>query len=185
MRRQQPAVGSIPSNQIDALEAQANALLVESIEARGRGEYPFYSTSYMRRLADSDVAVVREEPSADPQLPRIPAKVIWRLARRARLSSTEMDLLRLVVGGAELSEAASALRLSRARARSVFTAITRKLAEQFAASQAVCHDDIAQARRETEHPCRYRPEQHCMTGQEACRSTGLCTRRWYLAGLES
>jgi DNA-binding CsgD family transcriptional regulator len=26
----------------------------------------------------------------------------------------------------------------------------------------------------------YAPEQHCLPGEEECRHTGLCTRRWYL-----
>jgi DNA-binding CsgD family transcriptional regulator len=172
---------SSPKEHDQALEAEATRLLLESLPRLGRGEYPFYTDNYLRRMAERDRRTGNESQVAQPADPPRPGSVVvWQLARRARLNITEMDVVALTIEGKEPREIAHLLGLSSGRVRNI---LHRAIALMRACAEAVAWDmdqQIAAVRVEEESRRPPRRETHCKPGQEACRKTGLCTRRWYL-----
>jgi len=180
MRRYISDVCSAKIKENQQLEKQSTALLVASLNTMGRGEYPFYTTSYMRKLADIDTALVTEVSPCDGEILQLNHKLLWRLTRAAQLNSTQLELLRLVVDGNELPAIAQILKIKPARAHAMFNALLHKLEAQAKLIPVTTEQEIESCRKEQEHVNCYRPEQHCQPGREACLRNGVCTRRWYL-----
>lgn len=164
-----------------ALEAEATRLLVESLSRLGRGDYPFYTDSYLRRMSERDRRTGNESQVADPPAPPRPGSVVvWQLARRARLNMTEMDVVALSIEGKRPREIGELLQLSPARVRTLLQraiGLMRDCADSLAAD---AEQQIAAVRSEEEGRRPPHRESHCKPGQEACAKTGICTRRWYL-----
>lgn len=163
----------------ERLEQEATAMLVRSIHSMGRGEYPFYSASYLRRMSRRETQMVTENAVMHtPPLP--PVSLVWQLARRARLNSLETDLVRMVVEGATAGAAADCLGISRRRACRMLRRVIEKLRQQAAAVEETFQQQLAAVMAQEQDRRAVGQERHCRPGQEACRKTGLCTRRWYL-----
>lgn len=164
-----------------ALETEATRLLVDSLSRLGRGEYPFYTDNYLRRMAERDRRTGNESQVAQPPEPPRPGSVmIWKLARRARLNMTETDVVALSMEGKRPREIAELLDLSPTRVRSL---LQRAISLMRACADTIAIDvdqQIAAVRLEEEGRRPPHRESHCKPGQEACRRTGVCTRRWYL-----
>lgn len=164
----------------DRLEEVATRLLVDSLKSLGRGEYPFYSSSYLRRMSDADVAASCEDEAQHQEASLRKLKVVWGLARKARLNSTQMDVLRVVAGGADVREAARLLGISPSRARRLLDHSVQRMRAHAASVRETLDEQIAAVMREDQARRGHRCERHCRPGREACRRTGICSRRWYL-----
>lgn len=164
----------------DRLEATATRLLVDSLKTLGRGEYPFYSQSYLRRMNAADVGSSCEDEAQHPEPALRPFKAVWRVARKARLNSIEMDVLRVVAGGADAAGAARLLGIAPARARSLLNRAVEKMRAHAASASETLDEQVAQVMREEQARRGHGCERHCRPGREACRRTGICSRRWYL-----
>ena len=162
------------------LEAHANRLLVESLKTLGRGEYPFYSASYLRRMATTDERAALEDEATHPEPPRREVTAIWRLARKARLSSIETDILRVIATGGTSAIAAEILGIPRRRATRLLRRAIEKMRRHVAEAQASLEEELACVMYEDQRRRAYSCEKHCKRGREACRRTGLCPKRWYL-----
>lgn len=163
-----------------ALEAEADRLLVSSLETHGRGEYPFYSRSYLRRLATTDERALIDDEAHHPTQQVPAACVIWRIARKARLTSLETDLLRLAATGHKSAESARVLAITAVRARRVLRKAITKLQAHAHEIQLPTDDQVHSVLVEEQNRRARVCESHCKPGQELCRKTGLCQRRWYL-----
>ena len=164
----------------DRLEEMATRLLVDSLKTLGRGEYPFYSGSYLRRMSAADVGSSCEEEAQHPEPPLRQLKAVWRLARKARLNSIELDVLRVVAGGTDTAGAARLLGISPGRARRLLNRAVDKMRAHAASVRETLDEQIAQVMREEQARRGHGCERHCRPGREACRRTGVCARRWYL-----
>ncbi len=166
-----------PLTQLE-LEQMADQLLRESIEALGRGEYPFYSPSWLRQLAAQDA----ELPSGDNVNPDYTAPACMRLLAQTPMKRESRSAIRLSIKGREIGEIAARLNTSPRQASDWIKAGLARLA-----AKAVDLDEMFNEREaistawyeDTHRYCAHH-ERHCKPGQEACRSSGLCTRRWYL-----
>ena len=163
------------------LEQMADQLLRESIEALGRGEYPFYSRSWLRQLAAHDA----ELPTGDDARlaePDYMAPACMRLLAQTPMKRQWRSAIRLSIKGMEIGEIAARLNTSPRQASDWIKAGLARLA-----AKAVDLDEMLNEREaistawyeDTHRYCPHR-ERHCKPGQEACRPSGLCTRRWYL-----
>jgi len=162
------------------LEAQANQLLFASVTELGRGDHPFYSTGYIRRLGTSDERAASETEAAHPEPPPLAPVVIYALMRRARLTGIEADLVRTVARGLQASRAAQVLGIHPRRAARLLRKAIAKLSQHADQVQATLEDQLAWVQHEEQRRRAAPRETHCKRGQEACRGTGLCVRRWYL-----
>jgi hypothetical protein len=160
------------------LEEEATRLLAESIREVGRGDYPFFSATYLREMAQKDagVSAAGSEASAPPA-PQRSLTTVWRLARKARLSSLENDLLRLVMDGTELVAAAEILAITRRRAIRLLRTAVERIEGCARQAQLSVGEQVAQVYHEEVTRRGYSPERHCRPGREACRRTGVCTFR--------
>ncbi len=163
-----------------ALEQSATQLLVESLQTMGKGEYPFYSQSYLRRMITADERTLLDDEGShvDAELPA--AKIVWRLARKARLNSLETDVLRLSAAGEAPKDIARVLGITAGRARRLLTAAIEKMREVVSEVEVRVDEQIAQVLYEEQRRYACQKEKHCKPGQELCRRTGLCPKRWYL-----
>ncbi len=164
------------------LEEAADELLRESVAALGRGEYPFYTESWLRQLqqreADAPSADEAEHSAEQEQLPELclrmlaqtPMKHQWRAA------------IRLSIKGMTVREIARRLDTSP-------TGVSRWIKAGLArlAGAAMNLDELYNQReairtvwQEETHRHALRKERHCKPGHEACRTSGLCAHRWYL-----
>lgn len=168
------------ARQESQLEEAADRLLVDSLQTLGRGEYPFYSRSYLRRLASADERSLVDDEAEHPseQLPA--ARIIWRIARKAGLSPLETDLLRLAATGHSTADSARVLGVTTARVRSGLRRAVAKLQAHAADVELPVDSQIGAVMAEEQNRRARVTESHCKPGQELCRKTGLCQRRWYL-----
>jgi len=164
------------------LEEAADELLRESVAALGRGEYPFYTESWLRQLqqreADAPAADEAEHSAEQEQLPQLclrllaqtPMKHQWRAA--IRLSIKGMTV-REIAGQLDSSPTGVSRWIKAGLARLAAAAMNLdELYNQREAIRAVWQEETR----------RYalRKERHCKPGHEACRTSGLCVHRWYL-----
>ena len=163
-----------------ALEHLANDLLFESIRCQGRGDYPFYSSGYVRRLQTADQRQLSESEAEHPEPPAPHLAMIWRVVRKAKLTSLEVDLLRVLAGGLELRHAATSLGLQPRRAVRVFNAMIAKLRPHLQQVRSTLDEELGWVLYEEQRRRDRTRETHCKRGQEACRESGLCPHRWYL-----
>lgn len=162
------------------LEAAADRLLVDSLQTLGRGEYPFYSRSYLRRLATADERLLLDDEAEHPS-EQIPAgRIIWRIARKAGLSPLQTDLLRLAASGHNTADSARILGITAARVRNGLRRTVAKLQAHAAEVELPTDSQIETVMVEEQNRRARVTESHCKPGQELCRKTGLCQRRWYL-----
>ena len=160
------------------LETEATRLLAESVRAIGRGDYPFFSATSLREMAqrDAGASAAGDEAPAPPS-PRRSLTTVWRLARKARLTSLESDLLRLLMDGAELAAAADILAITRRRAIRLLRSSAERIDNCAREVQLSVGEQVAQVYHEEVTRRGYAAERHCRPGQEACRRTGVCTYR--------
>lgn len=164
------------------LEEAADELLRESVAALGRGEYPFYTESWLRQLqqreADAPPADELDHGAEKEQLPQLclrllaqtPMKRQWRAA--IRLSIKGMTV-REIAGRLDTSPTGVSRWITAGLARLAATAVD--LDELYNQREA-----IRAAWQEETRRYALRKERHCRPGQETCRNSGLCVYRWYL-----
>lgn len=180
MRRAQPPTSQSRDAREAALEKQANRLLAESLQSLGRGEYPFFSQSHMRRRNVIDEQGLVADEAIHPHEPIPSVKIVWRLARKARLSSIETDVLRLLSVGEANADIARLLSISTTRVRRIAERAIAKMTEYSAQIELDLSDQIACVLHDEQSRRAPQRERHCKPGQELCRRTGICPRRWYV-----
>ena len=164
------------------MEEAADELLRESVAALGRGEYPFYTESWLRQLeqreADAPRADEAEHSTEKEQLPQL----CLRLLAQAPMKRQWRAAIRLSIKGMTVREIADRLDSSP-------TAVSRWIKAGLGRlAAAVMNLDELYNQREAiravwqEETRRYalRRERHCKPGHEQCRNSGLCAYRWYL-----
>lgn len=159
----------------------ADELLRESIETMGRGEYPFYSPSWLRQLAARDAELPSEDDAHASESEYI-VLACMRLLAQTPMKRESCSAIRLSIKGMEIEEIAVRLRTSPEQAGDWLKAGLARLA-----AKAVGLDEMLNEREalqaawyEDTHRYACHDERHCKLGQEACRETCLCTRRWWL-----
>jgi len=164
----------------EQLEEAADELLQESVAALGRGDYSFYSHSWLRQLAEREAgpAVEAELTTLADDLPQL----CLRLLAQTPMKRQWRAAIRLSIKGMTVREIASRLDTSPAGTSRWIKAGLARLA-----AAAVDLDELYNQREAIravwqEETRRYalRKERHCKPGQEACRHSGLCIWRWYL-----
>ncbi len=164
------------------LEDAADELLRESVAALGRGEYPFYTESWLRQLKQREVdAPPADEAEHSAQKEQLP-ELCLRLLAQTPMKRQWRAAIRLSIKGMTVKEIANRLDTSPAGASRW---INRGLARLTAAAMNL--DELYNQReaiwavwQEETHRYAPRKERHCKPGQEACRHSGLCVYRWYL-----
>ena len=164
------------------LEEAADELLRESVAALGRGEYPFYTESWLHQLqqreADAPPAHEADHSAEKEQLPQL----CLRLLAQAPMKRQWRAAIRLSIKGMTVREIASRLDTSP-------TGVSRWIKAGLArlAATAMNLDELYNQREAIwavwqEETRRYalRRERHCKPGQEQCHNSGLCAYRWYL-----
>lgn len=160
------------------LEDEATRLLAESVRQLGRGQYPFYSATCLRHMAEQDAGLSADTPEAQaPPAPIRSTAAIWRLARKARLNSLERDLLRCALDGVELVAAAELLCISRRRAVQMLRAVASRIEDSARASELTIGEQVAEVYFQETRRYGYSPAHHCQPGREACKRTGVCPYR--------
>ena len=163
------------------LEQAADELLRQSLADMGRGEYPFYSDSWLRQLAahEAETPEGTEEGIPDPDY--LPAACL-RLLAQTPMKREYRSALRLWISGMTVREVAPLLQVSPAQVSRWLRAGLAQLALAAVDLDGLLNrrEAIRAAWREDTHRYYPRRERHCKPGQEACRQTGLCTRRYYL-----
>ncbi|MCE5218885.1 hypothetical protein LLH03_17865 [bacterium] len=175
-----PNLTPSPAEKESRLEAHANKLLMQSLKAQGYGEYPFFTTGYLRRLGDMDEGLLKEDDASHPQAPTVTRSRIWRLARKARLDSLQMDVLRLVLDDKPLCAIAKTLGISTRRGARLYHDAIDQMRQQLARVEATFREQVAEVLYEEETRRPPHEEKHCKPGHEECRLTHVCPRRWYL-----
>ncbi len=164
------------------LEEAADELLRESVAALGRGEYPFYTESWLRQLqqreADTPSADEADHSAEKEQLPQL----CLRLLAQTPMKHQWRAAIRLSIKGRTVREIAGRLDTSP-------TGVSRWIKAGLArlAAAAMNLDDLHNQREAVwavwqEETRRYalRKERHCKPGHEQCHDSGLCIYRWYL-----
>ena len=161
------------------LEQAANELLAADL-AGSPGEYCYHSEGVMQRRR-----TVRVVPAPDPARPEDadPYRALLGLVGGVPLGTRRRMILRLTARGYTRAQIAARLGLS----GSQVTALKHSARRRLAGVTGEERDGLlppALALRETyraEVARRgYVAEKHCPPGEEACRRTGQCDRRWYL-----
>ena len=173
------------------LEEAADELLRESVAALGRGEYPFYTESWLRQLQqrEADAPPANEAdhgtggrtgvpPVDEEQLPQL----CLRLLAQTSMKRQWRAAIRLSIKGMTVREIASRLDSSPTGVSHWIKAGLARLA-----AAAMNLDEMYNQREAIwavwqEETRRYalRRERHCKPGHEQCRNSGLCAYRWYL-----
>jgi len=164
------------------LEDAADELLRESVAALGRGEYPFYTESWLRQLQQREVdAPPADEAEHSAQKEQLP-QLCLRLLAQTPMKRQWRAAIRLSIKGMTVKEIANRLDTSPAGASRWIKAGLARLA-----AAAVDLDELYNQREAIravwqEETRRYAPrkERHCKPGHEACRNSGVCPYRWYL-----
>lgn len=175
-----PNLTPSPAEKESRLEAHANKLLMQSLKAQGYGDYPFFTTSYLRRLGDMDEGLLKEDESFHRKAPAATRAWIWRLARKARLDSLQMEILRLVLDDEALCTVARTLGISTGRGSRLYKDALQRMRQQLSRMEATFREQLAEVLYEQESRRPPREEKHCKPGHEECRLTHVCPRRWYL-----
>lgn len=174
------------------LEAEADRLLAASAAREGRGEYPFYSQRWLERRERLDVSLksvlimLGQRPDRDAEDP----EGLTTLMNAADLGPRERQVALLLAEGGSERGIASRLDLSRAKVRTVIRHLRRKLqacpylgpcpAAEEARLRRLSRRDIRSVFKQYRDRFIYRAPICCQEGQESCRRTGLCDKRWYL-----
>jgi hypothetical protein len=164
----------------ELLEALANRLLAPAGSSQDLS-YPFYPERCLEERARREVSEVELGaylPSQDSEGLRWLLRVVGRihLDRRHRLA------FRLTARGHTRAETAALLGVSPERVSTMNWETRRRLRECGAQWQSLTTpaQALREVYREDVNRRAYAPEKHCPPGQEDCRETGLCSRRWYL-----
>lgn len=160
------------------LEAAADTLLRDSIQALGRGDYPWSSEAWLNQLSQKESIWPPDFPDAPEFLP----PVCLRLLAQTPMPNEARAALRLSIHGHTVRDIAEQLTISPAtawrrvrQAISLLAAAATDIDEFYTPAEAihiVYHEETSRRK-----PTRQR---HCKPGHEACRKTGLCPFRWYL-----
>lgn len=160
------------------LEQAADHLLRDSIQALGRGDYPWYSQAWLRELTERAAIWPPDFPEAPEFLPT----VCLRLLAQTPMPPEARAALRLSIHGHTIRELAAQLNISPStawrrvrQATALLAAAATDLDELYTPKEAirlVHHEETS----------RHKPtrERHCKPRHEACRKTGTCPFRWYL-----
>ena len=161
------------------LERAANLLLASDPLAQG-GDYPcrmeYRNTEDCRRRMAGEPGCLLSRPAHG----RLQA---LRLLGHLGLGPRHRLAFRLTARGGELREVATLLGVSVKRVINLNAETCRAMRRALGDSS----DDLLGPRealravyREEVSRRGYTPEKHCPPGQEECRRSGLCVRRWYL-----
>ncbi len=170
-------------SEMDPGEA-ADILLAESIEALGRGEYPFYSPPWMRQLAARESLLPAADEPHDVEPEYLPQACL-RLLAQTEMPREMRSAIRLSINGFTNNEMAEHLKMdSREEADDLIRAGLARLAAAALDLDEMLNEReaIRAAWREDTHRYGAHCERHCKPGQEACRTTPghVCPYRWYL-----
>ena len=163
-------------------EELADRLLRESVERMGHGEYPFYTPAWIRHLSQADANL----PMAATDQPQPPlsslTKACLRLLAQTPMRREYRQALRLRMKDLTFKEIGEKLGVSLSQARRwVKRGIGILAAAAVDPDELLSQDEaIRAAYYQDSRRYAYHSERHCKPGQEACRNTGFCTRRWYL-----
>ncbi len=166
------------------LEQAADELLRESIEALGRGEYPFYSSPWMRQLAARESLLPAADEPHYVESDYLPQACL-RLLAQTEMPREMRSVIRLSINGFTSDEIAEHLKMdSTEEADELIRAGLARLAAAAVDLDETLNEReaIRAAWREDTHRYGARCERHCKPGQEACRTTRghVCPYRWYL-----
>ncbi len=176
-----PLYGREDETQQALLEQAADRLLLANQQERSPRSYPFHTENWMRRCCQRDgtqPAVLTEEMASVLSsarwclrlLTRLELPTRWRLAFRLAIRGyTQREIARCFqVHPAQVSRWLKQVRAElREATRQYLAPLTRP-------------EEIREVFRSEMERRGYTCERHCKRGQEACRKSGLCTRRWYL-----
>jgi len=164
------------------LEREADRLLAQSLSEGGRGPYPFYTQRWLCEMRRREEEL--ETETTDPQTwdRQTIATLLDFIIRESPLTDAQRRLLELKRQGLNAAQIA---RLS----HQPETTIRRRLGGALTAARR--HRESAPAAGNDPALIRLtyleqtkcsiqRRERHCRPGREACRTDGLCKRRWYL-----
>jgi len=163
-------------------EELADGLLRESVERMGRGEYPFYTAAWIRHLSQADANLpLAGINQPQPSLSSL-TRACLRLLAQTPMRRENRQALRLRMKGLTFKEIGEQLGVNLSQARRWVTrAIGLLAAAAVDPDELLTQDEaIRAAYWEDSRRYAYHSERHCKVGQEACRHTGFCTRRWYL-----
>ncbi len=164
------------------LEELADELLRESCEKDGPDEeYPIISGHWLRYLCQRDVNLPVDEVS-HPECALDGREAVERLLAATPMLPRYERALRLRLEGLTYREMGKRLGVSLDTARHWTITATARLAEAAVGLDYLLTEEemIRQVFYEESNRYSYHPPRHCKPGQEACRKTGKCTRRWYL-----
>ncbi len=163
------------------LEAAADRLLRANRRSEPESPYPYYTENWLRRRRRRDAGQAAPEIETLPPTVRR-AGLCLRMLGRVPLSRRQRLAVRLLFRGHARAEVAHLLGVDR---RTVSDWLRR--AAHLLQRAASCEDEplspsemIREVYRQEAQRHGYTTERHCRPGSEECRSTGVCTRRWYL-----
>ena len=182
MRRQVPISRTVRDAE-QILERAADALLMMSVREMGYGDHPFHTVRWEVRTAAREGATGEAyELEPDTYERHRWADVTRVLGARLGLSAEDRAIVSCLTRGLRPREVQERLNLPPQTVRYLLRRLARAARrygltpDDFRPQQS----DVEQAFREQMTITVYRGERHCPEGQEACRRSGKCTRRWYL-----
>ena len=174
-----PLYGPQDQHRQEELERLADTLLGGSLRAAPVGEYPFHRERSLQRGVDRSPLSLEV---AAPLPPLALRGALLRLVTRLELPQRHRLVFRLAMRGWPQRRIARLLGVHPAQVSRRLRATLERLAaatqgENFPVLRA---EQIRYVLRQETGRRAYHPERHCPPGQEACRRTGRCCRRWYL-----
>ena len=162
------------------LEEMANRLLAR-VAVGPQESYPYYSERALRRAVrrDGNHPVLEAEalPPATGSL-----QFALRLLTRSHVPPRKRLAFRMLARGYTYRQTARRLEMSTLQVRRWIEEVCQELREESCGpdQEPRRSQDLREVMRADMGRHAYGPERHCRPGQEACRRTGLCSRRWYL-----
>ncbi len=163
------------------LEAEADRLLAKAGRGANSEEYPYHRANWWRkkwRKLGGEISDWMPERGSGTQAQ---GRQLDKLVRITRLSAGEAAVLELRRAGRSQTEIGRVLGVSTSAVGNSLRRAIEKLRERAQEPMRLTESEqIAEVYWEEVHRAVYRPPTCCPPGQEACRKTGLCDRRWYL-----
>lgn len=176
-----PGTNTASPYYLDPDDAQklADKLLTDSLAAIGRGDYPFFSKSWLRQLEDRDRRHPLIDPDTDPDPPDYKA-MTYRLLRCTAMDPRSRACIRYTLNDLTPHQIADRMNISETTIRRTLTKAIANLAEAATGNDIYSqHHQILQVMHDDQH--RRPPDKLCPTKcPQPCNDTGECPFRWYL-----